>query len=214
MEYVDKEGLADFERRMGELWEDGQLPFLLHFSGGNEDFLVDLFANNVKEGDWIFSTHRNHYHALLSGISADRLEKLIREGDSMFVFDQKRNFLTSSILAGTSCMAAGVALALKEEGSLNRVWCFLGDGAEEEGHFYEAVLMVQGYDLPCTFIIEDNNRSVDTSVEERIPNSYRIDWPDCVIRNRYQPVYPHAGNGCKKFIEFKQISKTEWRKSQ
>ncbi len=80
----------------------------------------------------------------------------------------------------------------------------IGDGGEEEGHFYEAVMMVQGHDLPCTFIIEDNDRSVDTTRQGRIPTMFRMSWPDCVIRNSYTSAYPHAGNGTKKLIQFKK----------
>lgn len=207
MEYANKNDLIEFEQKIASHWEDGRLPFLVHLSGGNESFLIDFFRDNIIEGDWILSTHRNHYHALLSGISKEKLEKLILDGDSMFVFDEKRKFLTSSVLAGTTCIAAGIAWALKEEGSKNKVWCFLGDGAEEEGHFYEAVMMVQGYNLPCTFIIEDNNRSVDTAINDRLPNSFRMVWPKCVIRYKYTPYFPHAGNGTKKMIKFKNIKR-------
>jgi pyruvate dehydrogenase E1 component alpha subunit len=207
MEYANKNDLIEFEQKIASHWEDGRLPFLVHLSGGNESFLIDFFRDNIIEGDWILSTHRNHYHALLSGISKEKLEKLILDGDSMFVFDEKRKFLTSSVLAGTTCIAAGIAWALKEEGSKNKVWCFLGDGAEEEGHFYEAVMMVQGYNLPCTFIIEDNNRSVDTAINDRLPNSFRMEWPKCVIRYKYTPSFPHAGNGTKKMIKFKNIKR-------
>jgi len=112
-------------------------------------------------------------------------------------------------LAGTACIAAGIAYALKEENSNNKVWCFLGDGSEEEGHLYEAVMMVQGHDLPCTFIIEDNNRSVDSSIEERLPNNFRINWPSCVVRNSYTPIFPHAGNGTSKFIKFQDIKRVK-----
>lgn len=203
MKYIDKLGLVEFEQRIADHWENGDLPYLIHLSGGNEDFLVNLFNDEVREGDWIFSSHRNHHHALLSGVPQERLEKLILDGNSMFVFDKKRQFLTSSVLAGTCGIAAGVAWALKEESSPNKVWCFLGDGAEEEGHFYEAVLMVSGHQLPCTFIIEDNNRSVDSSIEERIPTRFRVNWPECVRRNVYTPTFPHAGNGTKKIIQFK-----------
>jgi TPP-dependent pyruvate/acetoin dehydrogenase alpha subunit len=119
------------------------------------------------------------------------------------VFDNTKNFFTSSILAGTACIAAGVAWALKANGSKNKVWCFLGDGAEEQGHFYEAVMMVQGHSLPCKFIIEDNDRSVDSSIKLRVPNQFRFNFPECVIRNKYTSTYPHAGNGTKKIIKFK-----------
>ena len=201
---MNKQDLIDFEKLVADHWEAGDLPYLIHLSGGNEDFLIDLFKE-VQDGDWIFSTHRNHHHALLSGVPRNELLAKILDGNSMFVFDRDRHFFTSSILSGTCAIAAGVAYALKEEGSSNRVWCFLGDGAEEQGHFYEAVMMVQGHDLPCTFIIEDNNRSVDSSLEERLPSQFRFKLQGCVIRNYYTPTYPHAGNGTKKHIVFKDI---------
>ena len=205
MNYCTKQDLIDFENRVAAHWEAGDLPYLIHLSGGNEDFLIDHFNEDVKDGDWIFSTHRNHHHALLAGIPANELMAKILDGDSMFVFDSNRNFYTSSILAGTCAMAAGVAYSLKESGSDNWVYCFLGDGAEDQGHFYEAVMFVEGQDLPCIFIIEDNNRSVDTTLEERNPNKFRFEMPSCVIRNNYTATYPHAGNGTKKHIVFKDV---------
>jgi len=201
---VSKQELIDFEKKVAEHWEAGDLPYLIHLSGGNEDFLIDLFTEDIKDGDWIFSTHRNHHHALLSGIPADELLAHILGGNSMFVYDRNRHFFTSSVLAGTCAIAAGVAYALKESGSENWVYCFLGDGAEEQGHFYEAVMFVEGQDLPCMFIIEDNDRQVDTSFEERNPNKFKFEMPSCVIRNKYKATYPHAGNGTKKHIVFKE----------
>jgi len=204
MEYCTKEQLIAFEKKVAHHWEEGDLPYLIHLSGGNEDFLIDLFKD-LKDGDYIFSTHRNHHHALLSGIPQSELMERILGGNSMFVFDRNRHFFTSSILAGTCAIAAGVAYSLKESGSDNWVYCFLGDGAEEQGHFYEAVMFVEGQDLPCMFVIEDNNRSVDTTIEERNPSKFRFEMPSCVIRNEYTPTYPHAGNGTKKHIVFKDV---------
>lgn len=202
MQYATRDDLIAFEARIAELWEAGELPYLLHLSGGNEQQLIEIFSR-INEGDWIFSTHRNHYHALLAGIDRSRLLKLIRQGDSMFVFDRSRNFLSSAILAGTCCIAAGVAYALKTEGYKNHVWCFVGDGAEEQGHFYEAAMMVDSHDLPCTFIVEDNDRAVSMMLTERRPRGVPFNEPNCVERYCYEPTYPHAGNGASKRIEFK-----------
>jgi len=202
---MKKQDLIEFEEVVASHWEHGDLPYLIHLSGGNEDFLLEHFEEEVKDGDWIFSTHRNHHHALLSGIPRNELLAKILAGNSMFVFDSSRHFFTSSILAGTCAIAAGVAYSLKESGSDNWVYCFLGDGAEEQGHFYEAVMWVEAQDLPCMFIIEDNDRQVDTSFEERNPNKFKFEMPSCVIRNKYKPTYPHAGNGTKKHIVFKDI---------
>lgn len=205
MNHATAESLVAFETRIKALWEAGELPFLIHLCGGNEEQLVSMFAE-MNDGDWIFSTHRNHFHALCAGVASERLEKLIRDGRSMFVFDRSRNFYTSSVLAGTCCIAAGVALQLKVEGSANRVWCFLGDGAEEQGAYYEAVLFTEANYLPCTFVIEDNNRQVDTPKETRrgslVATQGPLDHFACVRRYRYEPTFPHAGSGCAHQIKF------------
>ena|ERR1700722_10282828 len=204
MKHATAEELISFENGIKDQWERGELPYLLHLAGGNEGPLIDIFSR-IKEGDWIFGSHRSHYHYLLAGGDQLELDLKIKNGQSMFLFSKRLNFLASAILAGNCCIAAGVALAIKEEGGAGHVWCFLGDGAEDEGHFYEAVRFVQGRNLPCTFIIEDNDRSVDTSVEKRYGSRTlaAMGWGHHVIRYHYTPTYPHAGSGCKFKIVFK-----------
>ncbi|MCX6746793.1 MAG: thiamine pyrophosphate-dependent enzyme [Candidatus Pacearchaeota archaeon] len=199
---ITKEGLIGFEKRIADLWDDAKIPYPVHFSGGNEEQLIEIFRE-INQGDYIFSTHRFHYHYLLAGGSPEKLEKLMMEGNSiMNFFDKNVNFLTSAIVAGTVAIASGVALGLKRKKSNQHVWCFVGDGAEDEGHFYEAVRYVDGHDLPCTFILEDNNRSVETPKNERYGKS-EIEWPSCVRRYHYTPTYPHVGTG--KFVDFNGI---------
>ncbi len=194
--------LRSFESGIKELWESGQLPSLVHLCGGNEGQLLHIFRD-IKQGDWIFSTHRTHYHALLAGIDPDLLELKIRQGDSMFVYSKHHNFLCSAVLAGCAGIAAGVAWQLKQETLKRHVWSFIGDGGEEEGHFYEAAMFVEANDLPCTFIIEDNNRSVDTPRNARRGAAKGLEHLfKCVRRYHYTPTYPHAGSGCSFKIEF------------
>ncbi len=200
MTQITKEWLIEVEDSIKHLWENGELPRApIHFSGGNEEQLIEI-AKELKPGDYIFSTHRSHYHYLIAGGDPRELEKKIRKGQSMSIFEKKINFLSSSIVAGAPAIAAGVAWALKRKESKNRVWCFLGDGAEEEGHFYEAVRYVDGWDLPCTFIIEDNGFSVDTPKKERYGKS-EIKWPSCVRKYCYERKYPHVGTGA--WVKFK-----------
>lgn len=188
---MTKQELIDFESKIADLYRSGELPFLFHLSGGNEDQLIEIFKE-IKEGDYVLSTHRNHYHALLHGIPPDELEDKIKNGRSMFVFDRKRNFFTSAIIGGTPAIAAGIALALKKKGSSQKVWCFVGDGIEDTGHLWEAARYVDGHDLPCTFVIEDNNRSVETSKEERWGRATDPIWQRCVRKYKYEITYPHA----------------------
>jgi TPP-dependent pyruvate/acetoin dehydrogenase alpha subunit len=221
MNYHTKDSLVAFESGIRQLWEDGELRMLIHLCGGNEDELIQIF-NHVQEGDWVFSTHRNHYHALLAGIPAEQLEARIKAGGSMFVYSSAHNFACSAILAGNCAMAVGVALAIKANVDrgvhAKHVWCFVGDGAEEEGHFYEAVCYATGHNLPITFIVEDNDRQVDTDKRTRrgpgpgffqsisgLPLSYLGHLGSHkVLHYQYRPTYPHAGSGCKHKIEFKR----------
>lgn len=204
---MNKQDLIDFEHHMAYLFDEGEIPYLVHFSGGNEDQLIWIFRD-IKPGDWIFSTHRSHYHYLLAGGSPQSLEEKVLHGKSMFVFDRKLNFYSSSIVCGAAAIAAGVAWALKRKGSKQRVWCFLGDGAEDEGHLWEAARYVDGWGLPCNYIIEDNNRSVSTSIQERW-GRWSKTTASCIRRYLYAPIWPHSGNGSGKYIEFKRETKIQ-----
>lgn len=199
-----KDSLMAFESIVRDEWENGELPSLLHFSGGNEEQLLAIF-DEAEDGDWFFFSHRNHYHSLLAGISPKDVMHDIREDRSMFRFSREKRVFSSAILAGNCCIALGVAMALKASGSKNRVWCFLGDGAEENGHFYEAVLYATGHNLPVEFVIEDNSKQVDTpKVLRRGMEIGILDaWP-CVRRYHYEPRWPHAGSGCQQHIDFKR----------
>jgi len=187
-----KEELIAFEDRIGDLYLDNQLPFLFHLSGGNEEQLIEIFKD-IKEGDYVISNHRNHYHALLHGIPPEELEEKIKDGRSMFVYDRKRNFFLSAIIGGTPAIAAGIAWALKRKGSTQKVWCFVGDGTEDNGHLAEAVRYVDGWDLPCTFVIESNDRSCEASNADRWGKTAHPDWnSSSVIRYQYSCTYPHC----------------------
>jgi pyruvate dehydrogenase E1 component alpha subunit len=186
------EELVAFEDRIGDLYMNNKLPFLFHLSGGNEKHLIDIFKD-IKEGDYVISNHRSHYHALLHGIPPEVVEDRILNGRSMFIYDRERNFFCSAIIGGTPAIAAGIAWALKRKGSDQKVWCFIGDGTEDNGHTYEAIRYVDGWDLPCKFVIENNNRSVEATNEERWGKAADYQWDSpSVIKYYYDITYPHA----------------------
>ena len=187
-----KEELIAFEDKIGDLYLDNKLPFLFHLSGGNEEQLISIFED-IEEGDYVISNHRSHYHALLHGIPPEVVEDRILNGRSMFIYDRARNFFCSAIIGGTPAIAAGIAWALKKKGSKQKVWCFVGDGTEDNGHLFEAVRYVEGWDLPCTFIIENNNRSVEATNSDRWGKSADFKWNSpCVLKYKYEITYPHA----------------------
>lgn len=200
-----KESLIEFEDNVKRLWESGELPSLVHLCGGNEDQLLEIFSE-IRPQDWVFASHRAHYHAILKGISQTDVMGLIKTDRSMFIFDAHHRFYQSAILAGNCGIAVGVAMAIKESGEDAHVHCFLGDGAEENGHFYEAVLYASGHDLPVTFHIEDNRIQVDTpQLVRRGMERGLLDREPCVKRYHYTPTYCHAGSGCAHKIEFKRL---------
>ena len=187
-----KEELITFEDHIGDLYMDNQLPFLFHLSGGNEEQLIDIFKD-IKEGDYVISSHRNHYHALLHGVPPEDVEDRIKNGRSMFIYDRERNFFVSAIIGGTPAIAAGIAWALKRKGSDQKVWCFVGDGTEDNGHLSEAVRYADGFDLPCTFIIESNDRSCEASNADRWGKTGHLTWDSSrVIKYHYECTYPHC----------------------
>lgn len=187
-----KEELIAFEDHIGDLYLDNKLPFLFHISGGNEDELIEIFKD-IKEGDYVISNHRNHYHALLHGVPPEVVEDRILNGRSMFIYDKERNFFVSAIIGGTPAIAAGIAWALKNKGSDKKVWCFIGDGTEDNGHLFEAVRYVDGWDLPCTFVIESNDRSCEASNADRWGTKGHIKWDSpSVIKYQYECTYPHC----------------------
>lgn len=182
------------EEEIASLWNSGEINSLLHLAGSvdgsYEEWLCDFFHANIKPTDWVLCSHRAHFQYQLHG-GTDLIERVMK-GKSMFLFGPR--FIQSAIVAGTCSIAAGIALAIQRRGGTERVWNFVGDGAEDEGHFYEAVRITNAMRLPLTFIIEDNDSSCGVHKSERgSPESWA--WPDCVIRHRYVPKFPHSGTG-------------------
>lgn len=186
--------LKDFVSEIANLHDEGRLPFAIHLPGGNEEKLIEIFKQ-IRPGDYVFSTHRNWYHALLHGVPRDVVKHHIMNARSMFMFDRSRNFFVSAIIGGTPAIAAGVALGLKKNGSSAKVWCFVGDGIEDTGHFAEAVRYVDGFELPCTYIIEDDNKAVEVSKKSRWGTDKDLNWPACVVRYKYSKTRPHIRTG-------------------
>ena len=201
------QSLRDFESKVADLFEKGGIHAPVHLCGGNEEELLRVFRD-IREEDWVFSTHRNHYHYLLKGGSWKVLLSELRgsrkgmckgNGRSMNVVDKKLRFYSSAIVGGNCAIAAGVALGLKLQGKKEKVWCFVGDGATDGGHFIEAVRFGLGRDLPLTFVVEDNDFSVDSSKKDRWGEFFQVNARN-IIRYEYKRSFPHVGIG--KFVTF------------
>jgi len=189
----DKAGLIQFERKMADHWESGKVKGPIHLSGGNEDELIEIFKY-IKKTDWVFSTWRSHYHALLKGIPSEWLEEEILAGRSITIVSKEHKFYSSAIVGAIIPIATGVALANKRDGKDDKVWCFIGDMAFETGGFYEMHKYAQRYDLPIRFIVEDNGVSTNTPTEETW-NGIKREVPNDVIWYNYKKEWPHYGTG-------------------
>ena len=194
---LSKQELIDFESKVRDTYEAGQIKGPIHLSKNNEDHLIEIFQY-IDKNDWVFVPWRNHYQALLHGVDSDKLFNSIVNGNSMHTNNVEPNFYSSSIVGGVIPLAVGVAMALKMKKSKQRVWCFVGDMTMETGIFHEAYKYAKNFDLPLEWVIEDNNMSVHTPTDMAWNEKMQI--PDDVISYSYEMGYPHHGTG--KWVNF------------
>jgi TPP-dependent pyruvate/acetoin dehydrogenase alpha subunit len=201
MEKYTEDDLISFENEIADLFNDSRIKAPVHLYNGNEKKMIEIFEN-VKENDWIFCTWRSHYQCLLKGVPKEELKKDILEGKSITLCYPEHNIYSSAIVTGSIPISVGVALDIKRKGMDNHVWCFLGDMASETGTFYENWKYSVNHDLPITFVIEDNGKSVCTDTR-KVWNTEKLFFEDetrKVIYYKYETIYPHAGAG--KRIQF------------
>ncbi len=133
---LKKSDLINFEDDIKKVYESGKIKAPIHLSGNNEDQLIKIFKK-IKKNDWVFSTWRNHYHALLKGIPKEWIKKEIIQGRSMGINNIKYKFYSSAIVGGILPIALGVAKSIQLKKQKNRVWVFIGDMTFETGVFHE-----------------------------------------------------------------------------
>lgn len=193
-----KEELIKFEDDVISHWEAGDITGPIHLSNGNEEQLIEVFKK-ISPTDWVFSTWRSHYHALLHGVEESKLKQKILDGKSITIVDKESKFYASAIVTGTLPIALGVAKSLKLKGSDDKVWVFVGDMSFESGIFYEVHKYARNYDLPLHFIVEDNGVSTNTPTLDTW-NGIQRELPEDVMYYKYESKYPHYGTG--KWVVF------------
>jgi TPP-dependent pyruvate/acetoin dehydrogenase alpha subunit len=193
----NKEELIHFENKIVESWETGKIRGPVHLSGGNEKHLIEIFKR-ISENDWVFSTWRSHYHALLKGISPEWLETEILDGRSISIINRDKKFYSSAIVGGIIPIATGVAISNKRDNKNDIVWCFIGDMTFETGTFMENYKYIKNFGLPVRFVVEDNGVSTNTPTIETWGKMNEI--PNDVVYYKYEKHWPHYGTG--KWVVF------------
>ena len=154
----------------------GEFKIPIHLAIGHEA-LASSLVHAISPGDKLLFTHRNiHYHLAL-GASKDELinEYLLapsglaggKLGSMNLMNPAAGNIYTSNILGNNLAVSLGIGMASKVKNREEVIWVITGDGAIEEGVFYEAVLFASSTKLPLVFLVENNEWSLGTSISER-----------------------------------------------
>lgn len=205
---VNKQDLIDFESEIGDLFNSGKIKAPIHLYSGNEELVSEVFNEIDIENDWVCCTWRNHYQGLLKAIPKETLRDNIMAGKSMVMNLPEHKFICSSIVGGIPSIAAGIAFAIKLQGKSNKVWCWVGDMSAETGAFHEAYKYSLNHNLPITFVIEDNKKSVCTPTPDvwkrNAPYYLDSEYKGGILKQKnlyyYQYTnekYPHAGAGMR-----------------
>ncbi|MFC1756640.1 thiamine pyrophosphate-dependent enzyme [Patescibacteria group bacterium] len=172
------------EERVIELAKEGYVNPLVHLSIGQEACAVGM-CQALKQIDYVWSNHRCHAHYLAKGGNLARMfaELAGKEngcaggwGGSMHLVDPAVNMMGSSSIVGSSIpLAAGSALAskLREDERVSVV--FMGDGAVEEGAFWETLNFSVVHNLPIIFFCENNLYATHLHISKRQPKGEIID---------------------------------------
>ena len=171
------------EEAIAHRYPQGKMRCPVHLSIGQEA-IPAVFAEAIRKTDFVVSTHRGHAHYLAKGGDLTAMVAEIYgkatgcakgKGGSMHLIDLAVNFMGTSAIVGNS-IPVGVGLALSAQlKKTDQISCiFLGDGAVEEGVFYESVNFAVVRNLPVLFICENNLYSVYSPLAVRQPKGRSI----------------------------------------
>ena len=171
------------EESIANKYSEQKMRCPTHLSIGQEAIAVGVCSNLTNE-DQVLSSHRAHAHYLAKG---GCLNSMLAEiygkvtgcskgmGGSMHLIDKSVGFMGSTAIVGNTIpVAVGSALAMKIQEKKSISCVFLGDGATEEGVFYESINFAIIHNLPVLFICENNLYSVYSGLEVRQPKGRKI----------------------------------------
>lgn len=158
-----------FEEVSGDIYRAGTITGALHSGEGQEAVPVGV-CMNLREDDYIQSSHRGHGHVLAKGgefkpMMAELFGKTTgycrgRGGSMHFACVEKNILGTNGIVGAGVPIAAGVGYSIKYRGTDQLIACFMGDGACNTGAFHEGINIASVLDAPVLFIIENNQWAI------------------------------------------------------
>ena len=214
------------EEEIARIYPTDKIKSPTHLSIGQEAVSVGV-CEALDEQDVVFGTYRSHALYLakggdLKGMMAELYGKATGtskgKGGSMHLTDVSKGLICTSAVVGTTIPTAiGYAYAFKYQRKNLVVASFFGDGATEEGVFYESLNFAALKKLPVIFICENNSyaihthqssRQVKSNIYERVAS---FDIPTIMIRgNDVLKIYDTVremraemsnGGGGPRFIE-------------
>lgn len=147
-----------------------------HLYIGQEAVAVGAVAA-LQPKDQLITAYRLHGHAIAKGIPpravmAELFGKSTGAahgvGGSMHMASKECEFWGGYGIVGAHVpLGAGAAFANKYKGDDRVSLTFLGDGAAQQGAFYEAICMAQLWKLPAVFVVENNYYAMGTSLDRQ-----------------------------------------------
>jgi TPP-dependent pyruvate/acetoin dehydrogenase alpha subunit len=164
------------EEELVRLYPTDQITSPIHLSIGQEAVSVGV-CEALRPDDVVFGTYRSHAYYLakggdLRGMIAELYGKAtgVAKGKagSMHLVDPDHGVMgASAVVASTIPQAVGYALALKMRREDRVVVVFFGDGATEEGVFYESLNFAALKRLPILFVCENNSYAIHSPLSHR-----------------------------------------------
>ena len=174
-----------FEEKVNECFLGGELPGFVHLYIGEEAIATGLLSE-LKQDDYITSTHRGHGHCIAKGAKIKPMMAEIfgkstgyckGKGGSMHIADFSVGMLgANGVVGGGINLAVGAALASKMKKSGQVAVTFFGDGGANRGTVHEGMNMAAIWKLPVIFVCEFNEYASTT------PSSYGTSVPNVSSR--------------------------------
>ncbi|MFQ3614223.1 MAG: pyruvate dehydrogenase (acetyl-transferring) E1 component subunit alpha [Cyanobacteriota bacterium] len=207
-----------FEDKCAEMYYKGKMFGFVHLYNGQEAVSTGVIKA-LKPSDYVCSTYRDHVHALSTGIPARAVMAELfgkatgcskGRGGSMHLFSSEHNFLGGyAFVAEGIPVATGAAFSAKYRGTDQVTACFFGDGACNNGQFYECLNMAALWKLPILYVVENNFWAIgmaheratsDTDIYRKGPAfgmpGYQIDGMDVLaVREAAQAAIERARAG-------------------